>query len=112
MKKAVTEELGKAAYEARRQKLITGAYRNSAVRVPDAEHFYEWDDMPGDVESAVKWLYRSQGEASVHAYFFYIALNGSPKAKAALSVLVEETKTLMYTEEEQARMESDEREKH
>ena len=112
MKRAVTENLGKAAYEARCKKLVTGAYTASAMRVPDSEHFYPWDEIPVGVEDAVKSLYRASGEAAVKAFLAHVALYGSPKAKAALSVLVEETKTLVYTDDEQARMESDEQEKH
>ena len=108
MQKAVTEVFGKAAYEARCKALITGAYPKSAIRVPDQEHFYQWDEIPIAVEDAVKWLYRKEGQAAVEAFFAYIVLNGSPEAKYALNTMLREMNAVLFTDEEQAEMVSGE----
>jgi hypothetical protein len=102
MRMPVLEELGKAAYKARCEELITGAYPRIAIRVPDQEHFYPWDEIPLAIEDAVKWLYRKEGQAAVEAFFAAIVLHGSPDARNTLHLLLKEMKAVLFTDEEQA----------
>jgi hypothetical protein len=88
LNRKLLNELGEAAYNARKELMLTGAYPNSVVRVPDSLHFYEWDDMPEGLSKAVQEMYRKQAETVVAAFFGAMLADGSPETKQALHVLM------------------------
>ena len=100
MKRELLKELGEAAYNRRKELMLTGAYPDSVMHKPDSLHFYEWDDMPGGLSKAVQEVFMKEAEAAIGALFGYILVDGSPEAKQAVHMLMREDALL--SDEERA----------
>lgn len=105
MKKSFLDPLARAAYEARKAALVTGAYPASAVRTPDETHFYAWEELPERVENAVQSLYRQQAEATLGKFITFVLAEGNSEVRQALTKILYELREKMLTDAEQAKME-------
>jgi hypothetical protein len=77
MKTDMSDLFAQAAYEARRQALITGAYPKRAFTIPSLEHCYMWDEIDPTLENAVKWLYRKETQAAIETFIGFVMRHGT-----------------------------------
>ncbi len=90
MKRELRKELGEAAYNARKEMMLTGAYPDQVVHTPDSLHFYDWDEMPDGLSKAVQEVFGKEAEAVIGAFFGYILVDGSPESKQAVRTLLKD----------------------
>jgi hypothetical protein len=104
LKKNFLDPLAKAAYEARRTALQTGVYPDRAFTIPSSRQYYDWDDADIPTGDVVKWLYRKEAQAVLEAFVATIAINGTPEAKQAFGILLQELAGEMFTDVELAKI--------
>lgn len=108
MKQTFTDVLGKAAFDARRQALVSGVYPKSAFNTPSQDKYYSWDGRDESssitIEEGIKALYRQDGQAAVEAFLLFVTMHGSPEARQAMRTVLREMKDAIFTDIEQAQM--------
>jgi hypothetical protein len=107
MKTDMSDLFAQAAYEARRQALITGAYPKRAFTIPSLEHCYMWDEIDPTLENAVKWLYRKETQAAIETFIGFAMRHGTTEAKQAIATGFSEMQDVLYTERERATTEAE-----
>lgn len=109
MKRELTEALGKAIFDARRQALVSGVFPKSAFNTPSQDKYYSWDGNDESssitIEEGVKALYRQEGQASLQAFLLFVRMHGSPEANIALHAVLRAMSDVLFTDLEQAQNE-------
>ncbi|GHO98642.1 hypothetical protein KSF_086900 [Reticulibacter mediterranei] len=107
MRTDVNDLFAQAAYEARRQALLTGAYPKQAFTIPNSERCFTWDEIDPALEDAVKWLYRKEAQATIEAFISFVMQHGTTEAKQAIATAFSEMQDVLYTQRERATMEAE-----